>query len=258
MGRDRTDTSGAEKKEIQISRTETDGPAEGSYRHHLRAEKRASMGDAPKRDGMRHGDELLAVSSGLAESRGMGKNPRGDAYQVKGSGQNRLVAGSRRLKLCKSGFGGAKVGPNPTDRRKAGSKHHIITDGNGVPLAVILTGANAHDVTQLIPLVEAIPTVRGKPGRPRWKPDSLVADRGYDSEPHREALREMGITPIIAKRLTCHGSGLGILRWVVERTIAWLHRFRRLQIRYERRSDIHEAFLSIGCALICWNYLVPC
>jgi transposase len=48
---------------------------------------------------------------------------------------------------------------------------------------------------------------------------------------------------------------LGIFRWVVERTLAWLHQNRRLRIRYERRDDIHEAFLSIGCALICWNYL---
>jgi len=213
------------------------------------------VGDASNGDGMRFWHDLLAIPSGLAESRSLGKDPRGDVSQVTGGGQDRLVEGSRRLGFSESPFGGAKVGPNPTDRRKAGSKHHVITDGNGIPLAVILTGANAHDVTQLVPLVEAIPPVRGKPGRPRQKPDILIADRGYDSEAHREALRELGITPIIARRYTEHGSGLGILRWVVERTISWLHQFRRLRIRYERRSDIHEAFLSIGCALICWNYL---
>lgn len=131
----------------------------------------------------------------------------------------------------------------------------MITDAQGVPLAIILTPANAHDVTQLIPLVDAIPPVRGKRGRPRRKPDAVQGDRGYDSEPHRIKLRDRGITPILAKRNTEHGSGLGVYRWVVERTIAWLHQFRRLRVRFERRSDIHEAFLSIGCALICWNCL---
>jgi transposase len=110
-------------------------------------------------------------------------------------------------------------------------------------------------VTQLINLVDAIPPIRGKRGRPRRKPDLLIADRGYDSDPHRELLRKKKIIPIIARRNTVHGSGLGILRWVVERTFAWLRKFRRLRIRYERRVDIHEAFLSIACTMICWNRL---
>lgn len=128
-------------------------------------------------------------------------------------------------------------------------------DAKGIPLAVTLTGANVNDVTQLIPLVEAIPPVRGKRGRPRRRPDKLQADRGYDSQPHRNALRALDIQPVIAKRNTEHGSGLGIHRWVVERSLSWLHQFRRLRIRYERRPEIHEAFLSIGCALICWRFL---
>jgi transposase len=150
---------------------------------------------------------------------------------------------------------GGETGPNPADRGKLGSKHHLLTDANGIPLAAILTGANTPDVTQLIPLMDAIPRVRGKRGRPRHRPDEVYADRGYDSEPHRQELRSRGIHPHLAKRRTPHGSGLGIFRWVVERTLAWLHQNRRLRIRYERRDDIHEAFLSIGCALICWNYL---
>jgi transposase len=122
-------------------------------------------------------------------------------------------------------------------------------------LAVLLTGANTHDVTQLLPLVEAIPPVRGKQGRPRRRPDSLYGDRGYDSDPHRRALRSRRIAPKLAKRRTPHGSGLGRYRWVVERTLSWLHQFRRLRIRYERLSEVHEAFLTLGCALICWRFL---
>jgi len=124
-----------------------------------------------------------------------------------------------------------------------------------VPLAALLTGANRHDVTQLLPLIEAIPPVRGKRGRPRRRPERVQGDRGYDSEPHRQQLRQRRIEPILAKRGTPHGSGLGVFRWVVERTLAWLHQYRRLRIRYERRPDIHEAFLSIGCALICFKQL---
>lgn len=131
----------------------------------------------------------------------------------------------------------------------------MITDANGVPLAARVTGANRNDITQLLPLVDAIPPVRGKPGRPRRRPDRVQGDRGYDSEPHRRELRSRGIEPVTARRRTPHGSGLGATRWVVERTIAWLHQFRRLRIRYERLPEIHEAFLSIGCALICWNFL---
>ncbi len=131
----------------------------------------------------------------------------------------------------------------------------MITDAQGIPLAVRLTGANAHDVTQLIPLVEAVPAVRGKRGHPRKRPERVQGDRGYDSEPHRDWLRAHKIEPVLAKRNTPHGSGLGVYRWVVERTLAWLHQFRRLRIRYERRPDTHQAFLTLGCALICWRFL---
>ena len=119
-----------------------------------------------------------------------------------------------------------------------------------------LTGANANDITQLLPLVDAIPRVRGKRGRPRQRPEQVQGDRGYDSEPHRDELRARGIEPVLAKRNTPHGSGLGVYRWVVERTLAWLHQFRRLRVRYERRDDIHEAFLTIGCIVICWRHLI--
>jgi transposase len=166
-----------------------------------------------------------------------------------------LVAGRGRQRVGAGGGGGDKTGPNPTDRRKSGSKHHLITDAQGIPLAVRLTGANRHDVTQLLPLVDAIQPIRGKVGRPRCKPDRLYADRAYDSHMHRMLLWVRGIEPMIAKRNTEHGSGLGRVRWVVERTVSWLHQFRRLRVRYERRDDIHEGFLSLGCAMICLSTL---
>jgi transposase len=88
--------------------------------------------------------------------------------------------------------GGAKTGPNPTDRSKRGSKHHLLTDAQGIPLAIILTKANRHDVTQLLPLLDKVPPVRGKRGAPRFRPERVQGDRAYDSEPHRKALKKRG------------------------------------------------------------------
>lgn len=81
------------------------------------------------------------------------------------------------------------------------------------------------------------------------------SDRGYDAEAIRQGLRARHIVPWLARRNTEHGSGLGQWRWVVERCFAWLNQFRRLRIRYEKRADIHEAFLTLGCILICWRFL---
>ncbi len=118
-----------------------------------------------------------------------------------------------------------------------------------------LTGGNRHDVTQLMPLVEAIPPIRGRRGRPRNRPRRLFADRGYDYDKYRNLLRERGITPMIARRGAAHGSGLGKVRWVVERTFAWLHQFKRLRTRSEARADIHQGLLELACSIICLRRL---
>jgi transposase len=152
--------------------------------------------------------------------------------------------------------GGERTGPSPVDRRKKASKHHVIVDGHGIPLAAATTAANVNEVTQLRRLVRAIPPVRGKPGRPRRRPERLYGDRGYDSEPHRRWLRRRGIQPFLARRGAPHGSGLGVYRWVVERTLSWLHGKRKLRIRTERRGDIHDALLSLACSLICFSFLI--
>ena len=120
-----------------------------------------------------------------------------------------------------------------------------------------MTGANRHDVTQLLPLVTAGPAIRGKPGRPIQRPKNLYADPAHPSEMHSILLWSKGIEPHIAQRGQPHGSGLGQVRWVVERTVSWLHQYRRLRLRFERRADIHLAFLTLGCALICWKTLHP-
>jgi len=151
------------------------------------------------------------------------------------------------------GFWGAHTGPNPTDRAKKGTKHHLVTDAGGVPLAAVVTAANRHDVTQLLPLIEAIPKITGAAGAPLGKPAEVVADRRYDSDAHRMKLGARGIRTSIARRNTPHGSGLGVVRWVVERALSWLHQARRLRVRYEKRADLHEAFVKLRCGMICWS-----
>jgi transposase InsO family protein len=112
-----------------------------------------------------------------------------------------------------------------------------------------------HDSRQLQPLVLGIPALRGKTGRPRQRPEVVQGDRAYGSRAHQRWLRTLGITGRLARKGWPHGSGLGKTRWVVERTLSWLHQFRRLRIRYERRADIHQAFLTLGCAIICHRAL---
>ena len=168
-----------------------------------------------------------------------------------------MVAGGRGLESCAGEKGGSATGPSPVDRARNGSKHHLLVDATGIPLAWTVTGGNRNDVTQLIPLVERVPSVRGKVGRPRRRPDRVVADRGYDHDKYRRELRARRIKPEIARRQTEHGSGLGRVRWVVERTFAWLHHYKRLLVRYDRRAEIHEAFLALACCLVCFRRLQP-
>ena len=168
---------------------------------------------------------------------------------------DRVGRGRSRTEPCAGEKGGSETGPSPVDRARNGSKHHLLVDGSGLPLAWSVTGGNRNDVTQLIPLVDKVPPVRGKVGRPRRRPDRVT---------RRPRLRPRQVPPPAtpARHQTRdrppqhrHGSGLGRYRWVVERTFAWLHQFKRLLVRYDRRAEIHEAFLAIGCCLVCFRRL---
>jgi transposase len=150
---------------------------------------------------------------------------------------------------------GLRDGPSPVDRGRCGSKYHLLTDGSGIPLAWTVTGANRNEDTQLLLLLEAVPPVRGRPGWPKRRPQQLIADRGYDHDLYRRQLRALGVEPLIARRKTEHGSGLGSPRWVVERTFAWLHEFHRPHVRYERTARTLEALLNHACCLICFRRL---
>ncbi|MFF2140746.1 IS5 family transposase [Streptomyces sp. NPDC058193] len=151
--------------------------------------------------------------------------------------------------------GGADTGPSPVDRRKTGSKHHLICDGRGTPLEVITTAANVNDVTQTLALVDGIPPVAGRPGQPRRRPEALLGDKGYDSNPNRDELRRRRILPVISRKGSPNIKGIGKIRYVVEQTFALLHHFKRLAVRWERRTELHDAFVSLACSLICYRRL---
>jgi transposase len=115
--------------------------------------------------------------------------------------------------------------------------------------------ANRHDSMVFEALLDAIPLIRQANGRRRKRPAKLHADKGYDYPRCRQALTKRHIKVRIARKGIDSSERLGRHRWVIERTLAWLNRFRRLTVRYERRAELHQAFLTLGCALICFNLL---
>ncbi|MGV9718850.1 MULTISPECIES: IS5 family transposase [Mycobacteriales] len=150
---------------------------------------------------------------------------------------------------------GSLTGPSPVDRGKKGSKIHVLSEAEGIPLVVGVSAANTHDSTMLRPLVEAIPAVRSRRGPRRRKPGRLRADKGYDSAAHRCWLRERRIVPRIARRGIERNDRLGRHRWKIERTLAWLTGYRRLTIRYERHAEHFTGFLQLAAALTCFKKL---
>jgi IS5 family transposase len=130
-----------------------------------------------------------------------------------------------------------------------------VVDRTGIPLAALLTAANRHDSVVFAELLDAIPPIRQANKRRRKRPVTLHADKGYDIPRCRQALRRRHIRVRIARKGIDSSARLGRHRGVVERTLAWLNRFRRLTVRYERRADIHQAFLTLGCCLICFKTL---
>jgi transposase len=201
---------------------------------------------------------LLAPPARLAGSRRLATPARDAPELARRRSLHRLVAGERGQLERAGEKGGAQTGPNPTDRGKRGSKYHLVVDRNGIPLAIHVSAANTHDSTQLLPLVDAIPSIigpRGRPGRPRKRPAKLHADKAYDSANLRRALRTRGITPRLARRGIHSSERLGRHRWVVERTYSWLLGCRRLGVRYERRAELLQGLLHLACVLICLNFL---
>lgn len=118
-----------------------------------------------------------------------------------------------------------------------------------------MSAANVPDAALLEPLLDMVPPIAQPIGRSRFRPDKLHADKAYDSRKSRASCRARSIVPRIARRGIESSERLGRYRWVVERSFAWVHRFRRLVIRYERRADIHRGFLTLAAIAVCTRFL---
>lgn len=131
----------------------------------------------------------------------------------------------------------------------------MLIDRTGLPLTLLTSAANTHDSHLLIPLVDAVAPTRVPRGRPRHRPAKLHADKAYDQRALRTELRRRGITPRIARKGIESSTRLGRHRWIVESSLSWLMRNRRLVRRYDRIAEHFEAFATIGAALICYRRL---
>jgi transposase len=120
---------------------------------------------------------------------------------------------------------------------------------------VRLTGANRPDGAEALPLLDDIPPIQGPRGGPSSKTKALYGDRAYGNRRNREGLKERRIEDHLARPRTPHGSGLGKIRYVVERGLAWVGQARRLKIRYDRLPAMHRAFHLLRLALICCKVL---
>jgi len=138
---------------------------------------------------------------------------------------------------------GELTGPNPTDRGKRGTKYHIATTGDGVPVACLATAANVNDTLVFERLFLAAFAVLARIA-------TVFADKGYDAEANRALCRGFGAEPHIHKRGRPHGSGLGQRRWPVERSNAWVLENKRLALRYDRLGFIVQALLQTACILL--------
>ncbi len=132
---------------------------------------------------------------------------------------------------------------------------HVLSDAQGLPLAVAVSAANVNDTLALKPLVRAIPAVRSQRGPRRRKPGRLRADKAYCSAEHLAWLRGRHIVPRIARPGIESRERLGRHRWKIERSIAWLFGYRRLTVRYERNGSHFLAFLGLAATLTCYKKL---
>jgi len=158
--------------------------------------------------------------------------------------------------MTKAPLGGEQTGKNPTDRGKIGTKRSLLTDGEGVPLGLAVSGANTHDKKLVEATLQSIPVERPEPTAK--EPQHMCQDKGYDYPDVRELVAAYGYSAHIPHRGEDPSQrkkipGYRARRWVVERTHSWFNRFRRLQIRWEKKAANFKAFLHFACAWVTYR-----
>lgn len=159
--------------------------------------------------------------------------------------------------MTKAPLGGEATGRNPTDRGKCGTKRHLLVEGAGLPLGIVVTGANRHDKTQVEAVFDSMPILPPLPNPEQVQ--HFCADKGYDYDDIRSLIGLWQLTDHIKGRgeervaLAVEAPGYRARRWVCERTHSWMNRFRRVLIRWEKKLDNFMAFLHLACACIVWR-----
>jgi putative transposase len=151
---------------------------------------------------------------------------------------------------------GKKTGPNPTDRGKSGVKRSLLTEGQGVPIGLVVEGANRHDMKLTRPTIASVVVERPAPTAER--PQGMCLDAGYDYDEVYEILHTFGFTAHVRPRgeeakAIKREAGFKARRWVVERAHSWMNRFRRLLIRWDKKPENYLAFLHFACGLIAFR-----
>ncbi|MDQ2714391.1 MAG: IS5 family transposase [Chloroflexota bacterium] len=158
--------------------------------------------------------------------------------------------------LTKAPLGGEKTGPNPTDRGKSGVKRSLLTEGHGVPIGLVVEGANRHDMKLTRPTIENLVVERPEPTAER--PQGMCLDAGYDYDEVYAILKECSFTAHVRPRgeeakAIKQVASFKARRWVVERAHSWINRFRRLLIRWDKKPQNYLAFLHFACGLIAFR-----
>jgi transposase len=223
-------------------------------RNSLRTSNRRSMEHATRRTGLWQRCQLLAAPSRLDKTWSLGGSASTAASITWQGGSDRSFPRRDRQPVGPRGFWGDHTGPNPTDRGKKGCKRHVMVDAQGLPLAVEITPANVHDSIPAMRLLDAIPPCAGSHGRPAFRPAILQGDHAYGTPANFNGCAERGVDALmqqLGKRNTEHGSGLGVFRYVVERTLVWFGHHRRLKVCYEKTEAHFQAFHHLAAAVIC-------
>lgn len=156
----------------------------------------------------------------MAGRRGLGSAAADVLVGVDLGQADRLKPGRAGQRQHAGEKGGEGTGANPTDCERPGTKRHLLTDRNGTPLAVRLTGANRHDSIMVETMRDAAPRLQDPRGRPRRRPAKLHANKAYDHRRCRRECRERSAIPRIARRCAEDSKRLGRHRWVVKCTHA--------------------------------------
>jgi len=172
--------------------------------------------------------------------------------------------------MTKAPLGGGATGRNPTDRGKSGTKRSLVVDGRGTPLGIVVRGANRHDSPLLGPTLDSMPVERPEPSDE--EPQNLCVDKGYKGKPteevakqrnyilHRpvEETKSKGKSAKTKKAKKTKAEPVRVpnkkaRRWVVEVAHSWINRFRRLLVRWEKKTQNYLSMLYFACAIICWR-----